>query len=141
MRFPPAFDEKEGTILSAMYEVANGTYDSYSLARKLKPTIQAGTPPAGLAFTQTREATERLIVRGLVRGERLTGADGVYFKKLKLTPKGERSAIQHRRQEEEAKKALAELARTSAQVVKEMTEPVPNQLILRTPLNRVKAES
>ena len=33
-----------------------------------------------------------LIERGFVRGERLKGADGVYFKELKLTPEGE----QHR---------------------------------------------
>jgi len=98
MRFPPAFDEKEGAILSAMYEVANGTYDSYTLAQKLNPAAHAGTAPASAAFTETRDATERLIVRGLVRGERLAGAGGVYFKKLKLTPKGEQSAIQHRGQ-------------------------------------------
>jgi hypothetical protein len=121
MRFPPVFDEKEGAILSAMYEVPNGTYDSYTLTWKLNPTVQAGTPPAGVAFGETREATERLIVRGLVRGERLSGADGVYFKKLKLTPKGEQAAIQQRKQAEEAKKALAKAVRASAEVVKEMT--------------------
>jgi hypothetical protein len=31
-----------------------------------------------------------------VRGERFSGADGVYFNELRLTPKGERTAIQHR---------------------------------------------
>jgi hypothetical protein len=122
MRLPAAFDDKEVAILSAMYEVENGTYDSYTLMQKLNPTVQVGTPPAGLAFAETRDATERLIVRGLVRGERLAGADGVYFSKLKLTPKGEQSAIQQRRQAEEAEKALAELARTSAEVAKEMTD-------------------
>ena len=96
MPIPPAFDEKEGAILSAMYEVANGTYDSYTLAQKLSPAAQAGTPPAGLAFTETREAIERLIVRGLVRGQRLSGADGVFFKRLRLTYKGEQAAIQER---------------------------------------------
>jgi hypothetical protein len=111
MRIPPAFDEKEGAILSAMYEVANGTYDFYTLAQKLNPAAQAGTPPAGSAFTETREATERFIVRGLVRGQRLTGADGVYFNKLKLTSKGEQAAIQQRKQAEEANKILAELVK------------------------------
>jgi hypothetical protein len=34
----------------------------------------------------TRDATEVLIAKGLVRGERLKGADGIYFNDLKLTP-------------------------------------------------------
>jgi len=122
MRVPPVFDEKEGAILSAMCEVPNGTYDSYTLTWKLNPAVQAGTPPAGAAFGQTREATERLIVRGLLRGERLAGADGVYFKNLKLTPKGEQAAIHQRKQGEETKKALADMVRVSAEVVKEMTD-------------------
>jgi hypothetical protein len=79
MRFPTAFNENQGAVLSAMYEVKNGTYDSYTLAQKLNPTIQGGTPAASRAFAETREATEGLIGRGLVRGERLAGADGVYF--------------------------------------------------------------
>jgi hypothetical protein len=145
MRFPTEFDEKKVAILSAMYEVANGTYDSYTLAQKLNPTVQAGTSPASLAFIETREATEGLIADGLVSGERLAGADGVYFKKLKLTHKGERSAIQHRgmptsldvrvlmdtaamirgdkgRQEEENKKAWADDAPRMAEVPKDTTD-------------------
>ena len=74
MRFRPVFDGKESAILLAMYEVKNGTYTSYTLAWKLNPTVTAGTPPAGKAFAETRDATERLIVRGLVRGERYPGA-------------------------------------------------------------------
>jgi hypothetical protein len=103
MRFPPAFDANEGAILSALYEIGSGTHTSYSLARELNPTVEMSTPAAGLAFTETRSATERLIARGLVRGERFKGADGIYFNELKLTPKGERSAIQHRQAAESLK--------------------------------------
>ena len=120
MRFPPVFDDKEGAILLAMYEVKNGTYTSYSLALKLNPTAETGTPPAEVAFAETRDATERLIVRGLVRGERLSGGNGVYFNKLKLTPKGERTAIQQRKTAEETKTALDEAAKESNLIVAEM---------------------
>lgn len=91
-----------------MYEVKNGTYTSYTLAWKLNPTVVVGTRPALVAFTETRDATEILIGHGLVRGERLKGADGVYFNKLKLTAKGEQAAIQQRKAVEEAEKAIAE---------------------------------
>ena len=107
-RVPPVFDSTEASILFKMYEVENGTYDSYALTWKLNPAVQVGTPPAEVAFTGTRDATERLIMRGLVRGERLSGANGVYFKKLRLTPKGEQAAIQQRETAEKTKKALNE---------------------------------
>ena len=45
-----------------------------------------------------------------MRGKRLTGADGVYFSKLRLTPKGEQAAIRQRRRAEEAKRPSAEEA-------------------------------
>jgi hypothetical protein len=97
MRVPPVSDDKETAILFAMYDVPSGTCDSYSLTWKLNPTVENGTPHAGVAFAETRDATERLIARGLACGERLTANyDGVYFKKLKLTSKGQRAAIQQR---------------------------------------------
>src|SRR5713101_3862724 len=105
MRVPPVFEDKEIDILIAMYEAADDTYDSYTLAWKLNPTVQKGSPPAGTAFTETRDTTEQRIARGLVRGKRLKGADGVYFEKLKLTAKGERTAIQQRKTAEETRKA------------------------------------
>ena len=108
MRFRPVFDDKESAVLLALYEVPDGTYTSYTLAWKLNPTVQKGTPPAAAAFAETRDATERLIARALVRGKRSTGADGVYFDKLRLTGKGEQTAIQHRKDSEESKKALDE---------------------------------
>jgi hypothetical protein len=114
------FDDKESAVLLALYEVADGTYTSYTLAWKLNPTVQVGTPPAAAAFAQTRDATERLIARGLMRGKRSTGADGVYFDKLKLTAKGEQTAIQHRKDSEETKKALAEAIKEASSTLAEM---------------------
>jgi hypothetical protein len=108
MRFPPVFDDKESAILLTMYEVDNGTYTSYTLAQKLNPKVEVGTPPSEEAFAETRDATEQLIKRELVRGERHTGANGVYFTKLKLTAKGERMAIQQKEISERTKKELAE---------------------------------
>ena len=97
MRVPLVFADKEAAVLLAMYEAENGTYDSYSLTWKLNPTVENGTPPALVAFTETRDATERLILHSLVRGNRLTGADGVYFNNLNLTPKGEKMAIKQKK--------------------------------------------
>ncbi|MGB8590795.1 MAG: hypothetical protein WCC98_16770 [Candidatus Acidiferrales bacterium] len=95
-RSSPKFNDKESAVLLAMYDAENGTYTSYTLARELNPTVEMSTPAAVAAFTQTRDATEQLIARGLVRGERLKGADGIYFNKLKLTAKGDQAAIQER---------------------------------------------
>lgn len=120
MRFPPVFDERESAILFAMYEEANGYYDSYTLAWKLNPTVRVSTPEAEAAFTGTRDATERLIERGFVRGERLKGADGVYFKELKLTPKGEQMATQQRKKREEFKKALPRIMEEADAVAAEI---------------------
>ena len=91
-------NENEAAILLALYEAPNGTHTSYTLAWKLNPTVEPGTPPAGVAFTQTRAAIEQLISRGLVQGDWLTGADGVYFNKLKLTTKGEQMAIRQKQE-------------------------------------------
>lgn len=120
MRFPPVFDDKEGAALIAMYEIGDGTYTSYTLAWKLNPAVGVGTPPAGVAFAETRDATERLIVRGLVRGKRFSGADGIYFNELKLTPKGERMAIQYRKTSADNKKALAEAIKEANSVMRGM---------------------
>ena len=120
MKFPPVFDDKESAILLAMYEEANGYYDSYALAWKLNPEVKVNTPEAETAFKETREATERLIERGFVRGERLKGADGVYFKELKLTPKGEQTAISHRKEVEDFKKKLPEIAKYADSVAAEI---------------------
>src|SRR5216684_5550330 len=122
MKFPPVFDEKESNILLEMYEEANGFYDSYTLAWKLNPQVKVGTPEAETAFKGTRDATERLIERGFVRGERLKGADGVYFKELKLTPEGERTAISHRKEVERLEKELPKIMKEAEAVAAEIAD-------------------
>jgi hypothetical protein len=103
-----------------MYEEANGYYDSYTLAWKLNPEVKVSTPEAEAAFKGTRDATERLIERGFVRGERLKGADGVYFKQLKLTPKGEQTAISHRKEVEDFKKEMPRIVKEADAVAAEI---------------------
>ena len=90
------FDKTEEAVLNALYERADGSYSSHMLYPVIHPEVRPGTPPAGEAFVRVRDATERLIARDLVRGERLNGQDGVFFNKLKLTKKGERAAIKER---------------------------------------------
>lgn len=95
--FRPVFDDREGGVLLELYESADGTHTSYTLASKLNPTVKVPSPEALTAFTETRDATERLIAKGLVGSkERFKGADGIYFKRLRLTAKGQKAAIQHK---------------------------------------------
>jgi len=88
------FSEKEEAILEALYAASDGSYNLYSLSWKLHPEVKVGTDAAEKAFKEVRAATEGLIAKSVVRGKRSTGADGVYFEAMKLTPKGERKAIE-----------------------------------------------
>jgi hypothetical protein len=119
-RPPPAFNKNESAILIEIYEEPNVPYTLYSLTQKLNQTIKFGTPDYLAAFTNTRDAVEDLIVRGLVRGKRLKGADGIYFDDLKLTTKGEQSAIQERRRVAEFEKALPEIIKDADAIAAEM---------------------
>ena len=120
-RFPEMFDKTEGAILVALYEAPNDAYSSHTLAQVLNPGVQVSTPAALASFVETRAGTERLMVRGLVRaGQRGSGADGVYFNKLKLTPKGEKAAIQHREALEKTKVALSEAQKQAESVIDKM---------------------
>jgi hypothetical protein len=113
-RFPEVFDKTEGAILSALYETSDGAYSSYTLAQVIYPDVPPSTQEALDAFIETRAGTERLIVRGFVNGgERYKGADGVYFNKIRLTPKGQKAAIQHRSTASQGK--MSESERKSAE--------------------------
>jgi hypothetical protein len=118
----PGFDGLEVAILNAMYEVENGTYSSYMLFQVLHPDVASGTEAAAAAFTQTRDTTEQLIAKGLVGGERKKGADGVYFERLKLTTKGEQTAIQVRNEIKKLEKDLPEFMKRAQAVEEEMRE-------------------
>lgn len=121
-KFAPVFNDTESAILLAMYDEANGYYDSYTLAWKLNPVAKVPSPEAEAAFRVTRDATESLLEGGFVRGERLKSVDGVYFKELKLTPEGERTAISHRKQVEDFKKKLPEIAKYADSVAAEVDD-------------------
>jgi len=120
MRPSRHFLDEECAFLSAIYEAPDGRNDSYTLSQLLVPNAKPGTPAATKAFAETLKLTEQFIARDLVRGERQTGADGVFFRKLKLTPKGQRAAIQARAQVERTKQALDEALVEHEKVVKEM---------------------
>jgi hypothetical protein len=122
VKFAPVFNDDESAILLAMYEEANGYYDSYTLTWKLNPGVTVPSPDAEKAFKGTRDATESLVERGFVRGERFKGADGVYFKELKLTLDGERTAISHRKEVEKLKKQMPEFAKYAASVAAEVDD-------------------
>jgi len=120
MRSVFEFSYNEEKILDAMYEAADGTYDLYMLTRKIEPTAQTGTPEAGKAVAETRDAIERLIMRGYMRGQRATAVDGVYFKKLRLTQKGERAAIGQRKEAEDLRSERADTEIAVQEIVKEI---------------------
>jgi hypothetical protein len=122
MKFPPVFDDKESGILLAMYEEANRYYDSYALAWKLNAGLKVPSSEAAAAFKGTRDATESLIECGYVRGERFKGADGIYFKELKLIPEGERTATSHRKEVENLKKELPKPIKEANTGVQEMID-------------------
>ena len=86
------FNEKEEAVLAALYGVSDGSYNTYSLATRLNPGAEG--EEAAKAFEEVRATTEGLIAKGIMRGERMSGANGVYFERFKLTPKGERKAIE-----------------------------------------------
>lgn len=97
MRRPETeFDSAEGDILIAIYEWPDVPFSTYTLTQRLNPSLQISTPEYRTAFAHVGSAIEEHIVRGLIRGKRSRGTDGVFFEHLKLTPKGERAAIQER---------------------------------------------
>ena len=108
------FDQTERSILLAIYEVRMER-TPHTLWPPSSSERPVGTPPAGVAFAETRDATERLIVRGLVRGERLRGADGVHSP-FKTQSQGEKTAIQQRTVAAEEAKALEEAVERSGEM-------------------------
>jgi len=64
-------------------------------------------------------------LRGMVpptQASTVRGADGVYFKELKLTQEGERTAISHRKEVEELNKELPQLMKEANAVAREIAE-------------------
>jgi hypothetical protein len=116
MRPKPGFDGGESAVLREMYEVPDGTYNTYSLALQISGA-KVMTPEAVKAVTDTKQALERLIVKGLVRGKRDRNNEGIFYTNLKLTIEGERAAIRERDQVAAGKKAMDDAAEGSASIV------------------------
>jgi hypothetical protein len=94
---PETFDKNEATVLKELYETTGFSHTSYTLADALFPDAEISSPEKLTAFNETREATERLMARGLVKaGEKHTGATGLYYNELRLTRKGDMAALNQR---------------------------------------------
>jgi hypothetical protein len=94
---PETFDKNETAILKALYEGPDLNWDSYGLANVLYPDANISSPEKLTAFNETREATDRLMARALVRyKEKHTGQNGLYYNGLKLTKKGDMAALNQR---------------------------------------------
>jgi hypothetical protein len=106
------FDDAEGDVLITIYEWPDVHFSTYTLTQRLNPSLQITAPEFRTAFAHVSGAIEEHIVRGLIRGKRSRGADGVFFENLKLTYKGERAAIQERE-----RRALPEKAKQRMDVV------------------------
>jgi hypothetical protein len=114
------FNNIESGVLIVLYEEPDVSHTSYTLTQRLNPPIQIGIQDYEPTFENVRDATEEHIVRGLVRGKRLKGADGIYFSDIKLTSKGEQAAIQERKRRAELEKALPEITKQANAVIAEM---------------------
>jgi hypothetical protein len=116
----PTFSKTESKVLLEMYERRNGFYSSYTLTQALNPETEPSAPEMGKAFIETRAATESLIEKGFVDGDRQRGRDGVFFNSLKLTKEGQRTAISHRNEVESFKRAMLQAAKDDEVVSREI---------------------
>jgi hypothetical protein len=88
------FNGTEGDVLITIYERPDITFSSHTLTQRLNPNLQITALEYRTAFAHVSSAVENHYVRGLIRGKRSRNDDGVFFNNLKLTYKGEQSAIQ-----------------------------------------------
>ncbi|MGI9101728.1 MAG: hypothetical protein ACR2IF_04705 [Terriglobales bacterium] len=112
--------ETEGSILIAIFETPDVPYDAYSLTLALHSDLEPRSPEHKRKFDDVRTATEDLIVKGLLKGKRLKGHEGIYYSGLKLTGKGEQAAIVERRNRAELEKKLPAFLKDANAVVEEM---------------------
>jgi hypothetical protein len=89
-----------GDILIELYERPDLTFSSHTLTQKLNPNLATSDPEYRTAFAHVNSAIETHLGSGLLQGKRSRHDDGVFFKDLKLTRKGEKAAIQERDQRE-----------------------------------------
>ncbi len=92
------FDGAEADVLLELYENPDVPFSSYTLTQRLNSNLQITASEYRTAFAHANSVIEKHYGRGLVRGKRSKGADGVFFESLKLTYKGEQAAILEREQ-------------------------------------------
>lgn len=128
---PSGFETIEEWIVHQLYEQPKGNHITHTLFQQLERVLQAepsrrdmmnqlraatGQPPLSaddnieepkLVYGAVQYAVETLIQDGLAKGDRNSGVDGVYFTDLKLTTKGEATAIRQKRKRADGAEALA----------------------------------
>lgn len=128
---PSGFETIEEWIVHQLYEQPKVNHMTQTLFQHLERVLAAepscrevmnqlrsatGQPPLSadahieepkLVYGAVQHAVETLIQEGLAKGDRNSGVDGVYFTDLKLTTKGEATAIRQKRKRAEGAEALA----------------------------------
>ncbi len=115
-------DDDESAIVVALYESPQVFFNTYLLAQTLHPKHAITAPESKAAFERVCRATEELIVKGLIKGKRAKGNDGIFYNDIQLTRKGEQEAIQERKQRSEFQKNLPKLIKDANSVAKEIAE-------------------
>jgi hypothetical protein len=128
---PSGFDGIDKWILHQLNEQPKVKHTTHTLFQQLERVLQSEpwhkemvnairaatgmSPLAAKAYITEKTvslgdvqyAVESLIESGGAKGDRNSGANGVYYTDLKLTAKGEAEAIRQKRKREEGAKALA----------------------------------
>ena len=130
----------EEWIVHQLYEQPKVNHMTHTLFEQLERVLQAeptrrdtesqlraamGQPPLSddahieepkLEYGAVQYAVETLIQEGLAKGDRNSGVGGVYFTGLKLTAKGEATAIRQKRKRAEGAEALADASERAKQI-------------------------
>ena len=137
---PSGFETIEEWIVHQLYEQPKVNHMTHTLFQQLERVLQSepsrrdilnqlrgatGQPPLRaddhiegpkLVYGAVQYAVETLIQSGLAKGDRNSGVDGVYFRDLKLTAKGEASAIRQKRKRAEGAEGLAAASERAKQL-------------------------
>jgi hypothetical protein len=93
---PGKFNPEEEAILEYLYVNPAKTVGTRSLIKALKPE-KSSAEQQQYTYEEIQSAIETLIAEELARGKRVAVAGRVCFEKLRLTQKGEVTAIKERK--------------------------------------------
>ena len=116
----PGYSELESNILIFVYENTFLPISSIWLTQSLFPETRLNTPEFAEQLQKVVEATEELLVKGLVDGNVTKIGKQLSFDDVKLRYKGKQEAIKERHRKAEFEKQLPELAKRANAVAAEM---------------------